>query len=53
VGYSHQETFFRAFQRHFGCPPSCRRSFSDHMETEKRSRQTVRAKWQEKTSIQR
>ncbi|MEA2564110.1 MAG: two-component system, response regulator YesN [Acidobacteriota bacterium] len=22
VGYEHQETFCRAFQRHFGCPPS-------------------------------
>ncbi|HEX4959684.1 MAG TPA: AraC family transcriptional regulator [Thermoanaerobaculia bacterium] len=25
VGYSHQETFFRAFHRRFGCPPSNRR----------------------------
>ncbi|HVT15585.1 MAG TPA: AraC family transcriptional regulator [Thermoanaerobaculia bacterium] len=22
VGYEHQETFCRAFRRHFGCPPS-------------------------------
>jgi AraC-like DNA-binding protein len=22
VGYDHQETFCRAFRRHFGCPPS-------------------------------
>jgi AraC-like DNA-binding protein len=26
VGYSHQETFFRAFRRRFGCPPSHRRN---------------------------
>jgi AraC-like DNA-binding protein len=26
VGYEHQETFFRAFQRRFGCTPSRRRS---------------------------
>jgi len=26
VGYEHQETFFRAFQRRFGCTPSHRRS---------------------------
>ena len=24
VGYEHQETFCRAFRRHFGCPPSGR-----------------------------
>lgn len=26
VGYDHQETFFRAFQRRFGCTPSRRRN---------------------------
>ncbi|MFY9824036.1 MAG: AraC family transcriptional regulator [Thermoanaerobaculia bacterium] len=43
VGYCHQETFFRAFQRHFGCPPSHRRN-----EGGNKGRENVKVDTQEK-----
>ena len=52
VGYCHQETFFRAFQRHFGCPPSQRHSAPTSRKADKRSGENERVNWQEEIAIQ-